>query len=403
MTGAGIIWQVAHREITERGRSKAYLVTTGVTLLIVVGLIVVPTFFGGGPDKYPVGSVGAGNEAIIDSAGLLGNAGLEPGQDPKVVFTVTSFDRVEEAKAALETGDIEAVLVDASEVIVKSASGFGGSPLVGLLQRGASSVELEALVSEKGQAAADVIAVMTSDPLTTTTLSGPKPGKENAGVVAYAGLMLLYIAILLYGTWILSGVTEEKSNRVVEVLISSVKPWQLLAGKIAGIGVLGIAQFSGTIMVALVAVKYTKTFDLPSIGPTSVANLIIWFILGFLIYAMLFGAAGSLVSRMEDAQNVAFPMTMIAVAGFFVSIVALDDPDGLAATVGTFVPLTAPFVVPVRAAFDAIPLWQFAASVILVMLTIAGLTLVAGRIYAGALLRFGGRTKLREAWHSAAE
>jgi ABC-2 type transport system permease protein len=213
--------------------------------------------------------------------------------------------------------------------------------------------------------------------------------------------LLLYMAVLLYGTWILSGVTEEKSNRVVEVLLSSIKPWQLLAGKIIGIGVLGIAQFAGTIAVAVVALEVTGAFELPSLDAGAVANLIVWFILGFLLFAVMFGAAGSLVSRMEDAQNVALPMSLTAVAGFFVSIAALSDPDGLAAVIGTFIPFTAPFVVPVRAALDAIPAWQYVTAVLLTMATIVGLVFVAGRIYAGGLLRYGGRVKVREAWRSA--
>jgi ABC-2 type transport system permease protein len=264
-------------------------------------------------------------------------------------------------------------------------------------------VELETIVSETGDAAADVIEVMTSDPLETTTLSGQEAGDESRGAVAYAGLLLLYMAVLLYGTWILSGVTEEKSNRVVEVLLSSVKPWQLLAGKIVGIGALGMTQFAGTIAVAIIVLQVTGTFELPSLNAITVLNLIVWFILGFLLFAVMFGAAGSLVSRMEDAQNVAFPMSLTAVAGFFVSIAALSDPDGIAATIGTFIPLTAPFVVPVRSALEAIPLWQYLVSVALTIGAIMGLVVVAGRIYAGGLLRYGGRVKVREAWRSAAE
>jgi ABC-2 type transport system permease protein len=219
--------------------------------------------------------------------------------------------------------------------------------------------------------------------------------------VAYAGLFLLYMAVLLYGNWMLAGVTEEKSNRVVEVLLSSVKPWQLLAGKILGIGLLGIAQFAGTILVAFLAVRAAGTIEIPSLDASTVINLVVWFVLGFLLFAVLYAAAGSLVSRMEDAQNVAFPLSMVAVAGFFVSIAALSDPDGPAAVIGTFIPLTAPFVVPVRAALGAIPAWQYLAAVVLTIAAIIGLVFVAGRIYAGGLLRFGTRVKLREAWRSA--
>jgi ABC-2 type transport system permease protein len=403
MTNVGTVWQIARREIKERGRSRAYLVTTVVTLLLVVGLVIVPGLIGGGTSNYTVGSLGDGNDPIIEAAEALGNANDEPGDDPSVAFdTIAVADR-QSAETALEAGEVDAVLVNGEEVIVESVSGFGDSGVVSLLQQGAASVELEMIVSQEGSAASDVIDVMTSDPLETTTLSGQEAGDESSGAVAYAGLLLLYIAVLLYGTWILSGVTEEKSNRVVEVLLSSVKPWQLLAGKIGGIGILGIAQFAGTIAVAFITLRVTGAIDLPSLKVSIVFNLVLWFILGFLLFAVMFGAAGSLVSRMEDAQNVAFPMSMVAVAGFFVSIAALADPDGVAATIGTFIPLTAPFVVPVRAALDAIPLWQYLVAVVLTVAAIAGLTLVAGRIYAGGLLRYGKRLKVRDAWRSATD
>ncbi|HSO49714.1 MAG TPA: ABC transporter permease, partial [Acidimicrobiia bacterium] len=369
----GTVWQIASREIRERGRSKAYLLTTLLTLLLVVGLVVVPSLIGGGTSEYTVGSVGEGNEPIISAAELLGNATDEPGDEPSVSIESESFPDRETAEAALEEGDLDAVLVNGEEAVLESVGGFGESTVLSLLQQGAASVELEAIVSESGDAAADVIEVMTSDPLETTTLSGQEAGDASRGAVAYAGLLLLYMAVLLYGTWILSGVTEEKSNRVVEVLLSSIKPWQLLAGKIIGIGVLGIAQFAGTIAVALVALEVTGAFELPSLDAGAVANLIVWFILGFLLFAVMFAAAGSLVSRIEDAQTVALPMSLTAVVGFFVSIAALSDPDGLAAVIGTFIPFTAPFVVPVRAALDAIPVWQYLTAVVLTIATIVGL------------------------------
>jgi ABC-2 type transport system permease protein len=395
------MWQIARREIREHGRSKAFLITTALTFLLVAGLVVAPGLIGGGTTEYVVGGVGEGNEPIMAAAELLGNASDEPDPESSVSLKLETFDDREAAEAAMELGDLDAILIDGREVVVESVGGFGDSAVLSLLQQGAASVELEAIVTESGQAAADVIDVMTSDPLETTTLSGPEAGDETRGAVAYAGLLLLYMAVLLYGNWMLSGVTEEKSNRVVEVLLSSVKPWQLLAGKISGIGLLGIGQFAGTILVAIIALRVSNVVELPTLDVATVANLIVWFILGFLLFAVMYGAAGSLVSRMEDAQNVAFPMSMIAVAGFFVSIAALSDPDGPAAVVGTFIPMTAPFVVPVRAALGAIPGWQYLLAVILTVGAIVGLVFVAGRIYAGGLLRFGTRVKLRDAWRSA--
>lgn len=396
--------QVALREITERARSKAYLITTVLTIVIVLGLIMIPTLFGSDTEEATVGSVGEGNDEIIATAVELGNANDEPGDPPSIAIETVAFADRDEAIDALEQGDVDVVLVDGEELIVESTSGFGGDALSEGLQQAAGTVQIQTIIEEQGQAAADIIEILTSEPLELTPLSGgDAEDGESRTVIAYFGLLLLYMAVLLYGTWILTGVTEEKSNRVVEVLLSSIRPWQVLGGKILGIGALAMVQLLGTVLVAVVALRVSGAFDLPPIESTAVINLLLWFVIGFLLYAVLFGAAGSLVSRMEDANTIAMPMSMAAVAGFFVSIATLNDPDGTVALIGTFVPITAPFVVPVRVALDAIPVWQYALSLAVSVVTIVILTRVAGRIYAGGLLRYGGRVKVREAWRSAAE
>jgi ABC-2 type transport system permease protein len=402
--GLGALWQVALREITERARSKAYLITTALTVLIILGLIVVPTLFGSDTDESTVGSVGDGNDVIVSTAVELANANDEPGDPPSVAIDIVEYDDRDAAVAGLEAGDVDAVLVDAEEIVVESTSGFGGSSFANQLQRAAATVEIQTVVAEQGQQAQDIIEILTSDPLEVTPLNGGDSDEsESRTFVAYFGLLLLYMAVLLYGTWILTGVTEEKSNRVVEVLLSSVRPWQILGGKILGIGSLAMVQLLGTIVVAVVALRVTGAFDLPPIEATAVLNLLLWFLIGFAIYAVLFGAAGSLVSRTEEANTIAMPMSMTAVVGFFVSIAALNDPDGAVAVVATFIPVTAPFVVPVRTALEAIPAWQYLTAVVIALAAIAALTQVAGRIYAGGLLRYGGRVGVREAWRSASE
>jgi ABC-2 type transport system permease protein len=404
MTGLGTLWQVALREISERMRSKAYLITTGLTILIVLALIVIPSIFGGGTDESTVGSVGEGNDEIIATAVALGNAEDEPGDTASVAIETVEYDDREAAIAALEEGEVDAVLIDGEEIIVPSTSGFGGSDFLSGMQTAAGTVQIQAVIEEQGEEALDIIELITSEPLEVSTLTEGDPDESGARtVIAYFGLLLLYLAVLLYGTWILTGVTEEKSNRVVEVLLSSVRPWQILGGKILGIGILAIAQLLGTIVVAVVALRVTDAFDLPPIDAVAVLNLLLWFVIGFLIFAVLFGAAGSLVSRTEDANTIAMPMSMTAVVGFFVSLSALSDPDGPVATIFTFVPLTAPFVVPVRTALQAIPAWQYVIALIICLVSIAVLTVIAGRIYAGGLLRYGGRIGVRDAWRSAAE
>ena len=402
MSGLGAVWQIALREIRERLRSRAYLITTGLTILIVLALVVLPTVFAGGTDKSTVGLVGSGNQTIVDTAVALGNANDNPGDPPSVEIDTTTYQTRDAGVAALEAGDIDALLVDATEVVVPSTGGFDGSSIADRLQRAASAVQIQTVVQEQGQQAADIVKLLTTNALEVTTLTqGSEGADQTRTIIAYFGLILLYMAVLLYGTWILTGVTEEKSNRVVEVLVSSVRPWQILGGKVLGIGTLGLTQLLLTLVAAVVAIRVTGAVDLPNIEVTSVLNLLLWFVIGFLMFAVLFGAAGSLVSRMEDAQTIAMPMTFTAVAGFFISIMTLDNPSGPLAVFGTYFPLTAPFVVPVRAALQALSPLEYALAVAIALTAIALLTRVAGRIYQGALLRFGSRVGWREAWRSS--
>lgn len=397
MRGLGL---VALREIKQGVRSKTFLITTLVTILLVAAIVLLPQVLGGGSQEHSVGLVGQGGAEIVDTAIRLGNAADEPDtESPSVKIETTVFASRDEAGVALDAGDVDAVLIDDSVLLLRNI-GVMGTGVSGLLQQAAAARALEETLAEHGEAAAVVIETLTSDPLEVTTLAGEEEGGATRWIVAQSGMILLYLAILIYGSWILTGVTEEKSSRVVEVLLSALRPWQLLGGKILGIGALGLTQFVVTIAVALIAVQYSD-IELPTLDPVTITNLILWFVLGFLIYAVLFGAAGSLVSRSEDAQSVAFPMSMLAVAGFFLGFAALENPEGTAAVVGSLIPLTAPFVVPIRVALDAIPMWQFVAAVAISVVSILVFVRIAGRIYSGALLRFGARTKFREAWRGA--
>jgi ABC-2 type transport system permease protein len=219
--------------------------------------------------------------------------------------------------------------------------------------------------------------------------------------IAYGGLMLMYLAVLSFGAWTLSGIAEEKASRVVEVLLSTLRPWQLLAGKILGIGLLGLFQFVVTVVMAVVLIRVTGAIDLPAIPVDSAVTLVVWFVLGYSLFSVAFGTAGALVSRMEDAQTAAFPISIVAVLGFFAAFVVLDDPGGVVGSILTFVPFTAPFVVPIRVAFQEIPLWEYLASVLVAIGSIVALVRFAGRVYAGGLLHFGAKLGIRKAYRSA--
>ena len=399
VSGIGGMRLVAKRELRERGRSKSFIISSVVTLLLVAAALVLPQLLGGEPATHQIGIVGEENEPIVDAARDLAIAEAEEGDDPELYETVLYSSR-EEAEQALSAGEVDLVLVDGATVL-QERTGFSGNGLVDAIQRAAGSVRLQRLVEENGQAAADVIEILSSSPLEVLSLDGADPEGDIRPVIAYAGLLLMYIAILSYGSWTLTGVTEEKNNRVVEVLLATLRPWQLLGGKILGIGLLAIGQFVLTIGFAFVLVNLTGIVDIPALPLESLLILVVWFIIGFSIYSVSYAAAGSLASRPEDAQSAAFPMTMLAVAGFFVSINALDDPGSTLARIMSFVPFTAPFVVPIRQSLDGIGAVEHIAAGVVAILAIFVLVRLSARIYAGGLLRFGRRVKLKEAWRSA--
>ena len=396
MTSWQAIRLVMGREIRERSRSGAFIVSVVLTLLLVAAVLFLPLIFADDDVHYQVGVVGDGNQAVIDSALALAN---RPGREVITTVEVVPFSSREEAERAADTQEVDGVLMDGQEIVVRGAGGEAGGALERLLQQGARSVQIESLVAS---GAGEVVEILTSEPLEVRSLSGADTDENSErSLIAFGGLMLLYMAVLLYGSLILTGVTEEKTNRVVEVLLAAFEPWQLLAGKVLGIGLLGLSQFVGTVVIAMVGIELTGVVDLPEFPIDSILVLLLWFILGYSFFAVLFGAAGALVSRAEDAQTVVAPISLVAVAGFFIAIQAVSNPTSTLSVVTTFIPATAPFVAPVRFAFQAIPLWQMAVSVALMVLTIAVITRLAGRVYLGGLLRFGSRVKVREAFRSA--
>jgi ABC-2 type transport system permease protein len=231
------------------------------------------------------------------------------------------------------------------------------------------------------------------------TLEPPsKTTGDAATAVAYVGSLLLLMTLAVYGQWVLTGVVEEKSNRVVELILATVRPRDLLAGKVLGIGLLGLGQIAlvgGLASVLLGA----GVFDAPESLGSSLALIIPWFALGFTLYAVAYAAAGALASRQQDANSAGIAVTYTLLAAYFLGYAALaSDNDGLLANLLTIFPLTAPLVLPARSALIGVPLWEHALAVVLMLATIYVLVRAAGRIYAHGLLRSGARIGIRAAW-----
>jgi ABC-2 type transport system permease protein len=219
--------------------------------------------------------------------------------------------------------------------------------------------------------------------------------------VAFVGVLLLYGQLFGYGVAVASGVVEEKSSRVIELLLSAIRPRQLLTGKILGIGALGFLQLLGVGIVGIVTAKLSGGFTFPPGSAGIVVTVLAFFVLGFAFYSSLFAVAGSMVPRQEELQNSMTPLSLVIVISFFVSIAALNNPDSTSAVIASLLPPSAPLAMPIRVAQGAAPVWQIVASVLISIATTAALVPVAGRLYSAAILRTGGRVRIREAWRAA--
>ena len=195
---------------------------------------------------------------------------------------------------------------------------------------------------------------------------------------------------------------EEKQSRVVEVVLSTIEARDLLIGKVLGIGLLGLLQLVVMVAVGLGAGVAGGRFSLPPTTASAVVMLFVWFVLGYAFYSTALGVLGALASRMEEASNASSPITFVAMAAYFFSLlVALNDPAGVAARIATFVPPVAPMVVPLRAALGAIEPWEMVAAPVVMCAAIWALFVVGGRVYSGAVLQTGARMKLRDAWRAS--
>jgi ABC-2 type transport system permease protein len=389
-------WLVARREILERGRSRGYILSLVFTLLLLGLSFALPVLLIGEQDEIEIGIVAgapAELEAVMSAVAEPYDLTVQPTRYP---------DRTA-GEAALTDKDIDGLvevpadLSSPGELVVRDRV---DERIRVVVSTSVATLRQQQLLGEAGVSAADFAA---ASQLPAVTPLDPQSAEDDSLLLfANAGIILMFIAIFSYGTWVLTAVVEEKQSRVVEVVLSTVRPRDLLTGKVLGIGTLALGQLLVLVAVGIAAARLTGSVTLPATIPVTVALFLMWFILGFLLYATTLGFLGSLATRMEEASNATTPVTMVAIVCYFATIfVAQQDPGGSVATVLTFLPPAAPFVVPLRIALDAISLPEVVLSLALTVAFVFLLFVLGGRVYSGAVLQTGGRMKLRDAWRLA--
>jgi len=386
---------VAIREIAERGRTKAFWGSLILTVGLIVAAVIVPSILFADDDTLEVG--------IVEPApATLAPALVATGSAFETTVEVTTYPDVASATDAVRSEAIEgAVVISAQasspvELIVHTTP---DQRLQAIVSAAVASSRLAELATEHGIPPLDLAAL--ANPPTVTSLDPQEPTDDSAFLIANIGVILLFISIFSFGYWVLSGVVEEKQSRVVEVVLSTVRPRELLIGKVLGIGILGLVQLTIMVGVGVAAARLSGVLELPETTTAMVGTTLLWYIIGYTLYSTAFGVLGALASRMEDASNVTAPVSLVATGGYLLGLfVVVDNPDGLAATLCSLFPPFAPMVVPFRVALGAIGPVEFGIDVAVSIAAIWAMFVVGGRVYRGAVLQIGGQMKLRDAWRA---
>ena len=395
---------IAGREINERIRTRVFLVTTAILgLALVAAIVFVPRIFEDDePGLFRVGVVGefatAIEQTLQDSAQRSG----------LLLTTTQPADSAVGERAVLDES-LDALVVDATEAVVReSIPGWQRS----ILSAAVEEVRLIADLQNSGLSAEVATLVLSSDrSLSVRALIAPEEEATSSNADDFLGLIgvvLMYMAIIVYGQMVMTGVIQEKSSRVVELLLATVRPQHLLAGKVFGIGLVGLAQMILLGVLATATATATATAiatDLPGVPAISArawAAVLLWFILGYTFYSAIYAAAGSAVSRLEDAQSAVGPVVVVASVSYVLSIIAVQGfgPDGLqqVASIAAILPPVAPFAMSAKMILGTAETWEIIVSVALMLAATYCTIRLGARLYHGSVLQTGPRVRWRDAW-----
>ena len=388
-TDRGMWLVVARRDFKVRLRDKGFAISTAITVAVLSLFILIRAYGGAGTPTFDLGVVG---DATTASAAVL------VADQQGVKLHLHSYDTRNAAEGALLAGTVDGVL-DGDRL-----TGKDGVPaqLQTVVEAAAVGERIRGALSSAGVPDDQIVNALDPSPVAVDTLRPPDPHRESNAAVAFIGVLLLYGQLFGYGVWVATGVIEEKASRVVEILLATISPRQLLAGKVAGIGTLGLIQLACIAGFAITLATLTHAISIPASALGAALLVLGWFVLGFAFYAGLFAVSGALVSRMEELQNAMVPINIIILVSFFISIGSLQDPNSTIAVVASLVPFSAALAMPVRIVLGAASGLQIAASIAILVGSTALLVPLAGRLYAGAVLRTGSRVKLRDAWRASA-
>ena len=290
------------------------------------------------------------------------------------------------------------MIVDAKQVVVATAISAGDtSTTAQLAGAAAQTLGTAAAFEAAGLTAAQAEGISHAKPVLLVGLRPAPTEHRKQSPASVVTLILVFVMLSQYSGWILTGVVEEKTSRVVEVLLAALRPAQLLGGKVLGIGLVAAAQACALVVVALGLSEAVGSDLLRGTGPLTVLVALLWLVLGYAFYCWVYAAAGSTVERQEQVQSLAFPLTIPVIVGYIVSLTAATSgrPNTFV-DVLAYLPPTAPFAMPTLVGLGTATWWEFGISVALSIASTIAVARIATSVYRRAILRTGRRVRIRE-------
>ncbi|CAM2769917.1 ABC transporter permease [Prescottella defluvii] len=382
---------VARREFLTQVSKKSFVISNAIILIAIVGGIFAVSLLSGrdDDDRAKVGLVG--DQSLSASLIATGDAAGNP-------VEVTEIPDEQTARTQVESGDLDVALLPGTGNGVTAITESEIDAALRVVLDGAVAAQAQsAALAAQGVDAAQLSATVADAVVTVESIDPPDPDRGQRIALSTAVVFLLYMQIMVFGMYVAMGVVEEKSSRVVELLLSTLRPLQLLWGKVIGIGAVGLSQLTAYGVAGVGTGVATGVLTLGGTAWGTLAGTLGWFVLGFAFFAVLYAATGSMVSRQEDVNSTAMPLTVLVMAMFFSAFTAVQDPDGTLSNVLSWIPPFSAILMPLRIAAGVASAAQIAGTIALMAVVTIAMSALAARIYKRSILRMGATVSWREA------
>ncbi len=426
---------VIEREFKNRVTQRSFKISTAIILILIVIASFVPTIIAyissvsNSQTKVVVvnnaGTIAGMNNVALQQYFNSAFNGTTPGQSnstkPAYSIKTTSTNDISALLKQVRDGSTNVLLVieravgqDVQFTYYTNSSSFGDSN-ANTIQGIASQLSILDKASRLGLTLDQTRQLFAQPQFSVVNVGQSQNNRSTSDIVAgyilaYAGIILIFMSVYLYGVTVANGVAEEKGSRIMEILVNAATPFQLMTGKIIGIGAAGLAQMTAFVVVGVSALLIQNPIKEALIGNNSAALnlnitgssitllllLLVYFILGFLLYATLFAAMGALVKRQDEVQNAIQPLTYLFMVGYFVSFFGIYNPDATWVKIVSYIPFWTPTTMLMRIGVGSATWWEILLTIVIMIVSIYVCAIFAARIYRYGVLMYGQKPSIRQ-------